>query len=255
MSRLAHVIRRHDKAKLRHFVIKICFIIYTYSDMTLSKTALSYGTYLVSITNSILAGPMQLLQQNLSLKIENLPGILRVPINFALILLFVAYIIIGYAGDFVCNIVGVFYPLFYGLFLFDEISTDHQNSITMNKYWLLYGMITAIDTFFGFILHLIPGYDYLRLMAIYALVRNNFALTDNAFAIVQNQILDRLYKKSNKLRTEVPIDNSLYFSIRELEPYPELTRPSGEKVSNEEVILSDNNDDLPNTNKKILKTE
>lgn len=150
---------------------------------------LSYGYSLISWLNEHLADPVKNLQNRISLKFDSLPNILKVPLNFVILLLFVIFVVISYTGDFICNLVGIVYPLFYSIYLFDEIFADNDNLRTMNKYWLLFGSLTTVDMLCGYLLNFIPGYPYFKLSIIYALVRNDFAMTDIAFSYLQNYVL------------------------------------------------------------------
>jgi len=149
------------------------------------QTVLSYIWPVTTYFNTMLANPMQILQNNLSLKLEYLPSMMKTPLNFALMMLFVSYSVMNYAGDFVCNLVGILYPLMYSSLMFNEITADLENSVMMNKYWMLFAGLVMVDTLFGFCLQLVPGYYYLKLSFIYSLVRNDFSLTNTAFTMIQ----------------------------------------------------------------------
>jgi hypothetical protein len=153
---------------------------------------LSYVSFGLEYLNNKLIVPTNLVQNGLSLKTETLPQILKTPVNFASVILFAAYIVFSFANNLICNIIGILYPLMYGLTVFSEDPINTNMSITLNKYWMLFCGFMLIDSFFGFILHWIPGYFYFKVGVIYALIRNDFALTNTAFAM-----LEKLYVESN----------------------------------------------------------
>lgn len=166
------------------------------------KIALYYFNNAVQFLNSKLALPTNFLQYNLSLKTDILPEILQRPINFSTMFILLLFIIFTYANSLICNLIGVLYPILYSLNLFNDMSnTDSNNTIkitnkfvTLNKYWMLFGSITLMDTFFGFIFDVIPGYYYLKVGLIYTLIRNDFSLTNGAFGLFY-----RYYRRSNIL--------------------------------------------------------
>lgn len=150
------------------------------------STFWSYATYATQYLNTKLVVPTRFLQSKLSLKTETLPENLRTPLNFSAIVAVTLALIITFANNLVCNVVGILYPLFYGLYIFNEQPVNTQRSVTLNKYWILFGVLSVVDSFFGFILHLVPGYFYLKIGIIYALIRNDFALTNVAFSMLES---------------------------------------------------------------------
>jgi hypothetical protein len=153
---------------------------------------LTYANSAVEFLNAKLVIPTQILQNNLSLKTDSLPDNLKTPLNFSSMLLVAFFFVITYANNLICNLVGILYPLLYGLFVFNETPINTERSVTLNKYWMLFGVITLMDTFFSVLLDIIPGYFYLKVAAIYILIRNDFMLTNSAFSM-----LESYYAKSN----------------------------------------------------------
>lgn len=151
------------------------------------------------------------LQQIMSLKTEMLPDILRVPTNFTILVATLFIIIISFANNLVCNIIGIFYPVIYGLSVFAENPIDVQKSITLNKYWMIFGTITLIDMFFGFFLHILPFYFYLKIILIYGLVRSNFAFCGSVFSLLEFYYIKSDFRPqieniiNNIGTTEVPV--------------------------------------------------
>ncbi|XWV25849.1 receptor expression-enhancing protein 5 [Tupanvirus soda lake] len=146
----------------------------------------SYFGSVLEFLNKKLVVPTQLLQNNLSLKTESLPLVLRTPVNFTSMLVFALFFIISYANDLICNLIGVLYPLTYGFSMFNETPVNTETSVTLNKYWMLFGVITLMETFFSFILHALPGYYYIKVGLLYALVRNEFRMSNTMFSMLQN---------------------------------------------------------------------
>jgi len=89
------------------------------------------------------------------------------------------------------------------LFNLDPVPVDRL--LNLNKYWVLFGSMVIADTFGGFILHSIPGYFYLKIGFIYALIRNNYALTGTVFSGLETlyvtsnlrPMIDRLIQRSS----------------------------------------------------------
>jgi hypothetical protein len=152
--------------------------------MSLQKFLL-YVNPTVEYLNTVLAGPIETLQNYLSLRLDSLPSFLQTPLSFALLSMFIVYSVISHAGNFIWNLVGVVYPLMYSALTYGDISTNLENSLRMNKYWMLFGGIVVSEIFLGVLLHMIPGYNYLKLATVYALVRNDFAMTDTVFGMTQ----------------------------------------------------------------------
>lgn len=161
--------------------------------MSLSyQQVLAYLLSAMQFANSKLTGPVKWIQNNLSLKTDTLPDTFNTPLNFSTILAFILFVVVTYANNLICNIVGILYPVLYGLYLFNETPLDSKRLVTLNKYWMLFGCLTLLDAFAGFILHWIPGFFYAKIAFIYGLVRNDFALTNMAFGL-----LEQLYALSN----------------------------------------------------------
>jgi len=154
---------------------------------------------IVDFLNSNLMAPTKVIQTSLSLKVDPLPNTLKTPLNFTTFIAFLFFIIVTYANAFVCNMIGVFYPVMYGLHMFNENPVSTEKMVTLNKYWMLYGSLTVIDTIFGFVLQYIPAYYYVKIIFVYVLIRDDFALTDRMFGILDYQYdqLRELWEKHN----------------------------------------------------------
>ncbi len=189
---------------------------------------LTYMTIGLEYMNNKLVVPTNLLQDSLSLKTETLPQILRTPVNFASVMLFAAYIVFSFANNLICNIIGILYPLLYGLDVFSETPVNTDTSVTLNKYWMLFCSLILIDSFFGFLLHLIPAYYYLKVGLIYVLIRNDFAMTNTVFNALEN-----LYVQSD-LRPK--IESTIELISSKLRTIPQ-TNPGSISESKPEIKL------------------
>lgn len=147
------------------------------------------GTYCgmaVQYLNEYLRGPVETFQSKLSLKTEALPDFLHTPVYFTAMMTMIVMTIISFANNFICNLIGILYPVMYGFYLFTDAPSDRntQRSVTYNKYWILFGSITIIDMMLGFVLSFIPGYYYAKVAFIYLLIRDDFSLTDSVFGLI-----------------------------------------------------------------------
>lgn len=147
----------------------------------------SYFSSAVQYLNSMLTVPVKFVQNSLSLQTESLPSFLQAPLAFTSMLLMTFFVILGYANNFICSLVGLVYPLTYGFNLLQQEPSDTTLSplITLNKYWMLYGVLTLVESLIGFILEAIPGYYYAKLALLYMLVRNDFAMTTSVYSRVE----------------------------------------------------------------------
>lgn len=110
------------------------------------------------------------------------------PLNFILILSFIVLYSLVYASNMVYNLIGLVYPIIYGLYLFENMKeTDTipiDKLLTLNRYWILFMGIMIMEYFFYGILQFIPLYSVAKIIFILMLVRNDFLLTDNVFNIL-----------------------------------------------------------------------
>src|SRR5205823_7895579 len=102
--------------------------------LTYLTNMLQFLTNILQFLNTKLVVPMQLLQNFMSIKTESLPDFIQTPVNFISALMFLFFIIIGYANDFICNIIGILYPLMYSFNLFNGVSLDITKSALLFKY-------------------------------------------------------------------------------------------------------------------------
>ena len=83
---------------------------------------------------------------------------------------------------------GIIYPLMYWLSVRSDYTNRISNLLLLNKYWIMFGLLTLFESVFGFVLNLIPGYYYLKFVMIYLLMRNNFALSDFGFIVMESYV-------------------------------------------------------------------
>jgi hypothetical protein len=182
---------------------------------------LNYLGAAAQILNKQLGPAIQFVQSWLLVEKDSIPNLTDTPLSFAAVFMFAVYFLLSYANSFICDLVGILYPLAYGYYLCTgqmttpstvqptqthpldnnsmDNSTDNSNTmevtpststpstdklLTLNKYWIIFGLLMLVDAFLGFILHLIPGYFYLKLGFIYAIVRSEFAYTSVVFDIL-----------------------------------------------------------------------
>lgn len=139
--------------------------------------------------NANLVTPIKAIKDKLALNVY-LPRLLEIPIVYLLTLCMFLFNVITATNNLLGNIIGIVYPLSV---------REHVNEQLLNKYWCIFNGLTLIDILFGFILHSIPGYFFLRTSFILALMRNNFALVD----IVHDKL------PFDKARPNDPIDKPI----------------------------------------------
>lgn len=155
-----------------------------------SRSVISMFNNTCQVLNTKLVWPAKALQTRLGLRTDLLPKCLSTPLNFCTMIVLMFFTSVSFANNLVCNLFGILYPMIYGLSVVND-TTNTNKSTTFNKYWMLFGMITLIDSLFGFVLHNIPGYFYLKIGFVYSLIRKDFALVD----VIYDKITKRFTKK------------------------------------------------------------
>ena len=140
---------------------------------------------IVSMLNDKLAVPVQVIQSKLSLRTEYLPETFNMPLNFTLGFLFMVCYLIVYTNNFIYNLLGMAYPILHSLYLFEEKPVATDKLLTMTKYWILFTLMTFADMIGASVLYFVPMYAYGRIILIYALIRNDFYLTNYIFDFVR----------------------------------------------------------------------
>lgn len=144
--------------------------------------------------NSKLSDPMIFLLKYFSLQKEDLPCSLKIPITFFGVVFICLYFILSFAYNFLCNMVGLFYPVLYSLALFNGVA-DPNNFITVTKYWILYGSLTLVDNLLGYVMYFVPGYSYLKILVLYMLIKNDFIYTKIVFDYFAYYNMGPLFEK------------------------------------------------------------
>lgn len=143
------------------------------------SSVITYFLNIYQILNKQLEKPAKALQSKICFDTNDLPALLKIPLIFCSISAFVFYIIFIFANNLIYNLIGIVCPLIYGASIANE--TDIDKIKTYNKYWIIFGVITLIDSLCGFFLHLVPYYYYLKIGFIYILMRNNFSSVDTIY--------------------------------------------------------------------------
>ena len=79
----------------------------------------------------------------------------------AVLLGFSVVMLIIYGWQLLVCLITVLYPALNSIRAIE--THDKDDDKTWLTYWMVYGIMTFLDTFFGFILRLIPYWDYLHL--------------------------------------------------------------------------------------------
>jgi hypothetical protein len=153
---------------------------------------LQYLEKMQSYFNDILSVPVEYVKNKLSVDTQKLPTFLQTPLNFTMFFSSMFYFIVANADTFICNMIGITYPIMYCVHLLNTTPLPVDKVVIINKYWILFGSFILLDPIFGYI----PFYYYLKLISIYLLVRNDFSMTTYVFGYFEAQYmrLDELLK-------------------------------------------------------------
>lgn len=114
------------------------------------------------------------------------------PINFILMTVFIAICVLVYASNIVYNLIGMVYPIIYGLYLFENNKETDENTIyvvklgILNRYWILFMLIMILEYFLYPILQFVPLYSLAKIIFIFMLVRNDFLLANYVFDFLKS---------------------------------------------------------------------
>uniref|UniRef100_A0A6C0CA89 Uncharacterized protein n=1 Tax=viral metagenome TaxID=1070528 RepID=A0A6C0CA89_9ZZZZ len=136
-----------------------------------------------SYLNDKLTVPIEFIKNKLSIDSQKLPMILQAPLNFMLFFSSMFYFVIANADTFICNIVGITYPIMYCVHTLNIIPIPVDKIVTVNKYWILLGTLTILDPVLGYV----PFYYYLKLISIYLMVKDDFLRTTHVFNCLESQ--------------------------------------------------------------------
>lgn len=211
-----------------------------------NQQIITYANLAIQFLNDKLNLPAQMLQNALSLKMDTFPQILKSPFNFTAAMIFLLFIIIGYANNLICSLIGVIYPIIYGLDLFNANPVDTDKLVLLNKYWILFAGIHLLDSIFGFILGFLPGYFYLKISLIYSLIRNDFALSGKFFSMLENIYVNSgLYPKIEMLMSYVKAKINTNKSSSTKNSAPNNTPVEQNNYGNIPTIISNKTSDVP----------
>jgi len=157
-----------------------------------SNLFFEYSKMLIQFLNEKLADTHVSIQTRLSLKTDSLPEFFNTPVTFSIMLILFSFIVVSYANSIICHCIGILYPVLYCFNIFHGVPVDTNKLTVLNKYWIVYSVLTLLDSFFGFVLHWLPGFFYMKVAIIYLLIRNDFAFSNDAFFV-----LETLYMSSN----------------------------------------------------------
>ena len=144
--------------------------------------------------NTKLIGPAKTLQMKTGINFDFLPPKLQKPLNFCALIFCLFIIIVTYPNSIIFNLMSIVYPIYH-----KNCVNMAQNSSSMyNKYWTLFGALTMIDSVVGFVLRLVPGYYYLRIAFIYAIIQKDFALVQPVHSILSGLFCKIVLSINNK---------------------------------------------------------
>lgn len=127
--------------------------------------------------------PIENIKKMLSLSNDPLPQLLKRPIAFVVGAIILSLFILFSFSNIVYILLAVGYPLMVNSYLMKNKPTC-ENMIGIYHYWMMFGLITAIDTIFGSLLWLVPFYSYLKIAVVYLLVRDEFNMSVNLFTLL-----------------------------------------------------------------------
>lgn len=168
----------------------------------ISKTSLQY----IPIINNILDPYVESFQNKFFIKKESLPHFFQKSLNFTITVMLLCSIAVTCANNLISNIVGILYPVLYGFVALTKTTQVPMDNF--NKYWMLYGIITLIDSFLGFILYLIPLYFYFKISLFILLIKNDFQYSGTVFEIIKLIYIESPLKQHNEMLVE-EIENKI----------------------------------------------
>lgn len=131
--------------------------------------------------NENLSGVATWFKSMMGLSTSSLPAILQAPLNFTLFSITSFYLLISNINALMCNAAAVIYPIMYCEYLLTMNQMPENNVAAVVKYWIIFGSLTLVDPIFSYV----PLYYYLKLVFIYFLIKNDFALTPRVYAMFE----------------------------------------------------------------------
>lgn len=129
--------------------------------------------------NENLGGFATWFTSTLGLSASSLPTLLQAPLNLTLFFITSSYLLLSNVNALMCNTAGVIYPIMYCERILTMDPMPENSVATITKYWMIFGSLTLADP----ILSYVPLYYYLKLVFIYCLIKNDFALTPRVYAM------------------------------------------------------------------------
>jgi hypothetical protein len=221
-----------------------------------------YSSY--QYLNTVLNEPSKIIKNFLSLRTESLPNFLHAPFNFVSVLSLLFFIFLSFANNFMCNLVGIIYPLVYGFNFLNEKTSSSSKYISMNKYWMIYGAYLFLESLFKCLLVLVPGYYYLKLVSLYMLVRNDFSLSEYTYdyfrTVIDNSnwsyylqnIFNFLMEKISSVVVMIYDFIYSYISIQSMNSLQVSDQLMSEKDTNRTIFVTETYD--TNSENKSLNT-
>lgn len=147
--------------------------------------------HFINSFNDVFGVPIENIKRLTSLNFDSFPKIINHPIIFALLSTFIFFFVIFSFVDIVYMLIAVVYPILANNTInnsVDDEETKAHKIIAIYHYWMLFGLITCVDTIFGPYLWYVPFYRYAKILLAYVLVRDNFNLSYTIYAVLHSLI-------------------------------------------------------------------
>ena len=119
-----------------------------------------------------------------------------IPYNSVLIFAIVAaYILFNILDTIIYTVIAIIYPVMASISILSDPLIDEMRMSNNIKYWVIYGIFTLINNIFGTVLDYVFGYNFLKIIFVYALIQKNFVLSTIIYdAMTSTEIFIDLYK-------------------------------------------------------------
>lgn len=139
----------------------------------------NYANLIINELNMFLDDPVKLINDKALLKTDFITGNLKRPLNFMAILLFTIANMLIYRT--ICNIVFITYYIYYR----NHYVKSLEKLKTLNRYLIIFCMILILENAGNHILKWLYFYNYVKIMIMYILMRNDFTYTNVLFRIMK----------------------------------------------------------------------